>query len=377
MRFVHLSDLHLGKTVNEISMLDNGDQQYILDEIIGIVRTETPDGVIIAGDVYDRPVPPAEAVSLFDGFLTRLSECGAKVFVIGGNHDSAERIAFGRQFFAKSGIFLSPVYNGAVEPIAMEDSFGTVNVYMLPFIRPAHVRHIFPDESAETYTQAVGNAIAHMNVDVSRRNILVTHQFVTGSERSDSETVSVGGADNVDVDVFKPFDYVALGHIHKPQSVSRETVRYSGSPLKYSFSETGHEKSAAVVDIAEKGSVSVRTVPLKPLREMRVITGSFEDLKNYGSYKDDYIKAVLTDEYVIPEAFGILSENFPYLMKLEYERKSAYVPDTEAAAALPDKSGTEYFSELFMKIHGRPLNDDEMQAAADIFRLLAEERGYD
>ena len=228
MKLLHLSDLHLGKRVKDFSMLE--DQQYILAEILRIAGEEAPDAVLIAGDVYDKSVPPAEAVELFDDFLVRLSRLNTQVFVISGNHDSPERVAFGGRLMDSSGIHLSPVYSGQVQPLSLTDPFGTVDFYMLPFLKPAHVRRFFPDSEISSYTDALRTAIGQMPVDPSRRNVLITHQFVTGAQRSDSEDISVGGTDNVDASVFDAFDYVALGHIHGPQHVGRETVRYCGTP---------------------------------------------------------------------------------------------------------------------------------------------------
>ena len=256
MKLIHLSDLHLGKRVNEFSMIE--DQEYILREILGIVREEEPDGVLIAGDIYDKSVPSVEAVELFDDFLKRLARQKTPVFIISGNHDSPERLAFAAELIEPSGIYIAPAYNGKVAPVSLSDAHGEVHIYMLPFIKPVHVRRIFPEDKVESYTDAVRAAIAHMNVAESERNILMTHQFVTGAARSDSEDICVGGSDNVDASVFQVFDYVALGHIHGPQNAGGEKARYCGSPLKYSFSEAGHRKSVTVVEMEEKGQVKVR-----------------------------------------------------------------------------------------------------------------------
>ena len=248
MKLIHLSDLHLGKRLNEYSMLE--DQEYILREIVRIVKDEMPDAVIIAGDIYDKSVPPAEAVQLFDEFLFKLSECRTEVFVISGNHDSPERIAFGSRIMDSGGIHMSPVYDGKVFPFSMKDEYGTVNIYMLPFIKPAHVRRFCDEECREkiiTYTDAMRHAVSGMNINSADRNILITHQFVTGAARSESEEISVGGTDNVDADVFDVFDYVALGHIHSPQNCGSERIRYCGTPLKYSFSEAKNTKSVTVI----------------------------------------------------------------------------------------------------------------------------------
>ena len=250
MKFIHLSDLHIGKRVNEYSMLE--DQEYILNQIIAIIDEQKPDGVIIAGDVYDKSVPSAEAVALFDDFLFELSKRNLYVFVISGNHDSPERIAFGGRLMEASRIYMSPVYDGTVSPVTLEDEYGKINVWMLPFVKPVHIRKFNEDAEISTYTDAMRIAIGNLNIDSNERNIMITHQFVTGAERTESEEISVGGTDNVDISVFENFDYTALGHIHRPQNCKSEKVRYSGTPLKYSFSESKDNKSVTIVELKEK-----------------------------------------------------------------------------------------------------------------------------
>jgi exonuclease SbcD len=275
MKLIHLSDLHLGKRLNDYSLIE--DQEYILLKIINIIDEVKPDGVILAGDIYDKSIPPAEAVELFDSFLTKLSQRDLHVYVISGNHDSPERIAFGSRLMDKSGIHLSRVYDGNVEPYKLTDENGDAFIYLLPFIKPVHVRRFFEDE-VTSYTDAMRVAISHMNIDKNARNILVTHQFVTGATRSESEEMSVGGTDNVDVSVFDDFDYVALGHIHGPQNCSSNRVRYCGTPLKYSFSEANDQKSVTVVELGKKGELSVETIPLVPKRDMVELKGKYNDL---------------------------------------------------------------------------------------------------
>lgn len=360
MKFIHLSDLHLGKRLNEFSMLE--DQAYILDRIMGIVEEERPDAVILAGDIYDKSVPPAEAVQLFDDFLYRLARRRLQVFVLSGNHDSPERIAFGGRLMDRSGIHMSPVYDGSVTPVELEDGHGKLYVYLLPFIKPAHVRHRYEDEPIENYTDAVRVAIGHMNVDRAERNVLVTHQFVTGAERSDSETVSVGGSDNVDVTVFDDFDYVALGHIHGPQHIGRETVRYCGTPLKYSFSETGHVKSVTVVEMEEKGNVNVRTVPLIPLRDMRELRGTYMELTDRQTYintaTEDYLHIILTDEEDVYDAVGRLRAIYPNLMKLDYDNtRTRSTAQLSRIEDLERKSPLELFEEFYRKQNGKEMSE--------------------
>jgi exonuclease SbcD len=339
LKLIHLSDLHLGIRVNEFSMTE--DQKYILGRIAEITEEEKPDAVIIAGDIYDKTVPPAEAVQLFDDFLFRLSLSVSCVFVISGNHDSPERIAFGSRLIDKSGIYLSPVYDGKVTPVSLKDEYGTVNFFMLPFVRPSSVRRFFPDENTETYTEAVRTAVSHMDIPAGDRNILITHQFVTGSVRSDSEDISVGGTDNVDATVFEAFDYTALGHIHGPQNVGKETVRYCGTPLKYSFSEAGQEKSVTVAELKEKGNISIRTVPLLPLHDMREIRGTYMELMQKKTYEntrtDDYLRVILTDEEDVPDAVMKLRTVYPNIMRLDYDNTRTRTVDVSEGTAYTEK----------------------------------------
>lgn len=342
MKLMHLSDLHLGKRVNEFSMIE--DQKYILGQILEVADSVRPDGVIIAGDIYDKPVPSAEAVQLFDEFLCQLASRSLQVFVISGNHDSAERIAFGAKLMDSSGIHLSHVYDGRVKPVAVSDEHGPVNLWMLPFLKPAHVRRFYPEAEIESYTDALRVAIDHFGadgqgIDRTQRNVLITHQFVTGAGRSDSEEVSVGGSDNVDEAVFDAFDYVALGHIHRPQNMGglgnieagTSRIRYCGTPLKYSFSEAAHEKSVTIVELGEKAGdyadLNVWTVALKPIHDLREIRGTYLELtaRSYyesmdgGAGREDYLHITLTDEEDVADAIGKLRIIYPNLMKLDYD----------------------------------------------------------
>lgn len=437
MKFIHLADLHIGKRVNAFPMLE--DQRYILKQILTILREEQPDGgVILAGDIYDKAIPSAEAVELFDEFLTQLAALKLRVFIIAGNHDSPERIAFGNRLMDRSGIYLSPVYDGHVKCITCPDSAASVmlsvanavdphagtrpaasvaatasasgmspvDVYLLPFLKPANVRRFYPEEPIESYTDAMRVAIAHMDIDPTHRNLLVTHQFVTGASRSDSEDISVGGTDNVDASVFAPFDYVALGHLHGPQQVCFQpapeedaadqdanltassadrsespasaventtvgpVIRYAGTPLKYSFSEARHHKSVTVVEIGEKKAdgvvdVCIGTRELKPLHDMREIRGSYEELTlrtNYeGTATDDYIHATLTDEIEVPDAARHLQVIYPNLMKLDYDNARTRGQGSERLELeqLEEKSPLDLFSELFEKQNHKDMTEEQ------------------
>lgn len=438
MKLFHLSDLHLGKRVNEFSMLE--DQKYILAQILRRIDEERPDGVILAGDIYDKPVPPAEAVEVFDEFLFELSQRGLQAFIISGNHDSAERLAFGGRLMEGSGIHFAPVYDAKVAPLRLEDEFGAVDVFLLPFVKPAHVRRFCKAEAAapqsesvpekvetsniqnpyepeeslnhldlvaaseiKTYTDAIRAAIARMNIDPDHRNVLVTHQFVTGAMRSDSEEISlsVGGTDNVDAAVFSGFDYVALGHIHRSQNMSggvRQSeavddpdsaepttklplIRYCGTPLKYSFSEANHEKSITVVELGDKGDVDIRTIPLKPLRDMVELRGTYDELtaKSFydnTSYPADYVHITLTDEDDIPEAMGRLRVIYPYLMKLDYDnQRTRTSTEIQGASAMEEKTPGQLFAEFYEMQNNAPLSDEQKEFLDSMIQSIWEKEG--
>ena len=379
MRLAHISDLHLGKRVNEFSMLE--DQRYIVKQIESILEEEAADAVLIAGDVYDKPVPPGEAVRLFDGFLTALADRGIHVFVISGNHDSPERIAFGSRLMEKSRVYMAPVYDGHVSPIELRDAYGSVYVYMLPFVKPAVVKKCWPEEGIETYEDAVGCAVAHMKEEVfvpEARNVLVAHQLVIGASRCDSEEVSVGGLDQVSVGLFRDFDYTALGHIHGPQNAGGERIRYCGSPLKYSFSEAGHVKSVTIVDLEEKGNVRVRTRPLIPLHDMREIRGSYAEVVSRDFYRgtavDDYLHITLTDEEDILDAMGKLRAIYPNIMRLDYDNRR-----TREGGQLPEKvqrakSPLELLEELYALQNNQPMSGEQRELSARLIEELWEDR---
>ncbi len=364
MRFIHLSDLHIGKRVNEFSMLE--EQEYILGKILNIIDDENVDCVIIAGDVYDKSVPSAEAVQVFDKFLYNISKRNIKVFVISGNHDSAERIAFGSNIMDKSGVYMSPVYDGNIKSVKLQDKYGNINVFMIPFIKPAHVRRYFENKNIETYTDMMRAVIGTINTDFKERNIIITHQFVTGATRCESEEISVGGSDNIDADVFENFDYVALGHIHGPQYISRETIRYCGTPLKYSFSEIRHNKSVTVVDMNEKGNINIKKIPLTPKRDMREIRGNFEDITKKEYYekinKDDYMHIILTDENDVNDAIGKLRVVYPNIMKLDYDNKRTRSEFTlEALEDVKDRNPVDLFSEFYESQNGQTMSDEQRE----------------
>ncbi len=377
MKFIHLSDLHIGKRVNEYLMLE--DQEYILSQILDIIDANGIESVIIAGDIYDKSVPSAEAVELFDKFLTSLLKRQLPTFIISGNHDSPERIAFANQIMRDSKIYMSPVYNGKVEPIVLNDGFGELNVYMLPFIKPAHVRRYYPDTEINSYTDAIKIATDNMNVDTSKRNLIITHQFVTGADRTESEDISVGGSDNVDVSVFDAFDYVALGHIHRAQKCTRDTVRYSGTPLKYSFSEANDIKTVTLVDFKSKNDILLDFIELKPLRDLKEIKGKYDDIMQKSFYEDttyqsDYMHITLTDEEDIPNAVGKLHTVYKNLMKLDYDNKRTRINaalDTDFD--VETKSPLTLFAEFFALQNNNELSDEQKDYMQALIEQIWEE----
>ena len=365
MKFLHLADLHLGKRYNELSLID--DQKYILGEILEIAAKEQPDGVILAGDIYDKSVPSAEAVELFNDFLNGLVSLKTQVFIVSGNHDSPERVAFGESLMGLGGVHISPVYDGKIKCVTLSDNYGKVNVYLLPFIKPATVRRFFEGETIDSYTSAVRAAIGTAELDGSARNVLVAHQFVTGSQSSGSEEFSVGDIGNVDAGVFDGFDYVALGHVHGAQNVVGERVRYSGTPLVYSLSEAASKKSVTVVELKNKGDLKIREIPLKPMRGVVEIRGTYEQLTKRGYYEnttlpEDLVHVVLTDEEEVPDALGKLRIIYPFVMSLRYDNKR-----TQAQAQLqlddgvPARTPFELFSALYTAQNNAEMSGEQSE----------------
>lgn len=383
MRFLHTADLHIGKRVNEFSMLE--DQEYILRQILKTADKEQVEVVLIAGDVYDKQVPSAEAVRLFDWFLTQLNSRKLPVFVIGGNHDSVERLSFGAQIMEESGVYLTQSYDGKVVPVRLEDEYGPVNLWMLPFLKPAMVKRFFPEQDIVTYQDALETVIGNMELNREERNLLIAHQFVTGAVTGGSEDsveVFVGGVENVDASVFADFDYVALGHIHRAQSAGGEQIRYSGTPLKYSFSEIRHEKSVTIAELKEKGSLTVHQEPLKPLHDMREIRGSYEELvlrENYqGTDLEDYLHVILTDENDIPDVIGRLRSIYPNIMKLDYDnqrtRRNQELMKEEAAV---EQSPMELLGQFFLQQNNQEMSPEQTEYARTLMETIRKEEGVE
>ncbi|MDR0602724.1 MAG: exonuclease SbcCD subunit D [Bacteroidales bacterium] len=376
MKIIHLSDLHIGKRVNGFNMIE--DQDYILQKILTAIQAEKPDVLLIAGDVYDKDLPPREAVSLLDDFLTNVADCEVKIMLIGGNHDSAERLSFGSRLMEARGVYIEGGYRGKTAPILLEDTFGKVCFYLFPFIKPVNIKRFFPDDEINSYTDAVDVAIKNMEVDTSIRNVIVAHQFVTGGERSESEDISIGGTDNVNANVFDCFDYVALGHLHRPQSVEKAHIRYCGTPLKYSFSEANDKKSLTVIELKEKGNMNIREIPLVPLHDMREIKGKYKDLmykKNYENTQvEDYLHIILTDEEEEYNAFAKLKIIYPNIMQLDYDNRKTQRSNVVAMTKTISISPQELFHEFFTKQTGREMSDEQKQFVADLVEEIWEDK---
>ncbi len=377
MKFFHISDLHLGKRVNEFSMIDN--QSDILQKIVVLAKEHKPDAVLIAGDVYDKSTPIIEAVQLLDRFLVWLNELKIAVFMVSGNHDSVERVAFGADLLRHSNVHIVQSYKGKTTPVMLRDDFGDVCIWMLPHLKPSLVRGFFPEKSIDTYSSAVAAAISNIDISIAQRNVLITHQFITGAEISEgSEEISVGGSENVDGALFNAFDYVALGHIHKPQWIGRETMRYCGTPLKYSFSEIAQQKSVTVVEMKRKGEVIIEELPLTPYREMLEIRGTYDEIMNRSFYRNietdkDYIHIVLTNEHDEPDALAKLRNVYKNIISFRYDNKRTQSSATfESVSDLNKKAPAELFGELFTIQNGQPMSGQQEEYVRSLFAEIWE-----
>lgn len=359
-----------------------GEQEHILDCICRIVQSSAPDAVLIAGDIYDKAIPSADAVMLFDDFLVRLSSGAPHIFIISGNHDSAERNAFGARLLDDKGIHISPVYDGNINPVTISDEWGPVDIFMLPYLKPPTVRHILPEEEkgdADSYNAAISKAVGLIDIDKSRRNIIVTHQFVTGSDRCDSEDINIGGLDNVDASVFDDFDYVALGHLHRPQNCGKEHIRYCGSPLKYSFSEVQDKKSVTIAELGPKGSLEVNVIPLIPLHDWHDLRGTYAEVASHGfysgtPYQEDFVRITLTDEEDIPDAAAKLRSIYHNLMEIRYDNRRTRAGHSviDGASDSVTKSPLELFSELYRKQNGDDMTDEQKQYVESLITQILE-----
>lgn len=372
MKFIHMADLHLGKHIDQFSLLE--DQKYIFNQIFEIIKNEKPQALLMSGDIYDKPIPPVEAIGILDAFLSKLAREKIPVLIISGNHDSPDRLSFGSTLMKSSQIYISQVYDGNIQQITLEDEEGPVHFYLLPYIKPSSVRQIFPEEKVNTFNDAVKLALSKIQINKEERNVLLAHQFVTGAQTCESEELFVGGSENVDASLFDDFDYVALGHIHGPQKVGRESIRYCGTPLKYSFSEVNHKKGLGLVELGKKGEFKYTSLPLKPLHEMRKIRGSFEEImygpESKSANKDDYLHITLTDEMDIPEGFGKLSSVYKNLVGLAYDNsRTRSSQDMTLLENMKTIKPLELFQEFFKKQNDKELS----QAQKEFMEKLIED----
>ena len=379
MKILHLADLHIGKIIFEQSLLE--DQEYMLNKIIEKIKAENIDAILIAGDVYDRSIPQADAIDLLDRFLNILiKELKKKVFIIAGNHDSKERLGFGNKIFENEGLFISSKYEGKIKKVELQDEYGKLNIYMLPFIKPIEVKKYFDDESL-SYNETIKKIIEKENINEAERNIILTHQFVTAIgeevERTESEVLTLGGTDNVDISNYNKFDYVAIGHVHRPQRIGRDTARYAGTMLKYSFSEVNHKKTMPIIDFKEKGNIDIKLVELKPLRDMREIKGPIEKLiENYEEENaNDYIRAIITNEEPVYDAIGQLRRIYPNVLKLEVQNSkilSNIEFKTENLQKVKSKSEVELFNEFYKFQNNIELNVEQKNLIQEVVKEIKE-----
>ena len=364
MILAHISDLHLGKSLHNFSLIE--DQDYILDQIAGILVEKKVDVLIIAGDVYDKNVAPEAGIRVLRKFLGRLVEAKIKVMIISGNHDSAERLTFGGEFMTEKGIYFSKVYDGMIEPITFTDSFGPVNFYLLPFIKPSTVQHYFEDEEIDSWDAAVRCAVKHMNINTSERNIIIAHQNIMSAERCESEEIYIGGQDAVSDEIFKDFDYTALGHIHRQQKIGKYNVMFSGTPLKYSTSEFDHKKVMPLISLGEKGRVDIDLIDLLPKRDLRKITGRLDDIMSMAAKDpnnhEDFIDITLTDENEVMDAISTLRSVYPNVLKISYENMATRAAEEiEKLGKLDKQNPQEIFEKFFNSRRGREMTAEEKE----------------
>lgn len=379
MKFLHLGDLHLGKALSNFDLIE--DQRYILDQILHIAEKEAVDGVLIAGDVYDKSVPSEAAMRLLDDFLIKLAQKKRKVFMVSGNHDSDDRLNFGSALFVLNEIYISAVFDGTLHKQSFADQDTQIDIYMLPFVKASQVRRYYPDEAIENYEDAVRTIIRNTPIDKNKKNLLVAHQFVSGKGAdpafAGSESIgtqSVGMVEKIGYDCFEGFDYVALGHIHSPQRVGRDEIRYAGSPLKYSLSEVNNEKSVPLITVSAEERVKIELVPLKPMRDMRHIKGTIKELLDKKNVKapEDFIYATLTEEDIINDAMGIFQQIYPNTVRIDYDNShTREIEQVDISRIAENRSFPELIGDFYRLMYGCEITEEEM----DVMRTAAREAG--
>lgn len=376
MKFIHLGDLHIGKSLGDFDLLE--DQKYMLDQIIKLAKKQNVDGVFLAGDIYDRAIPSEGAVRILDYFLRELSANKIKTFMISGNHDSDDRLNFGSSFFEANEIYISAKYDGTLKKYTLTDEHGDLNIYLLPFVKASYVRYFYPEEQIDTYEQAVRTVLKHAKIDTTQRNIIVAHQFVIGKSEmpvlggsEGSSAQNVGLVEQVGNDCFEEFDYVALGHIHSSQKIGREEVRYSGSLLKYSLKEANANKSIPLITLGKKGKVDIELIQIKPMRDVRHIKGPMKQLLKKENLVDldDYIYATLTDEEIINDAMGIFQQYYPNTVKIDYDNShTREIENYDISTIIEEKSFEELISDFYGLIYQSEMSEEEMKFMQEVAR---------
>lgn len=378
MKIMHLGDLHIGKSLGDFDLYE--DQRYILEQILNLIKKKSVDVLLIAGDVYDKAIPGEKSVQLLDYFLKRLVETGIKTYMISGNHDSDERLNFGSSLFESNNIYINSKFNGILKKYSLYDEFGELNIYLLPFVKASQVQHFFPEEKIDSYDMAVRTIIKHSDFDVGKRNILVAHQFVAGKddpEIAGSEGLSVhnvGMVEKIGYGSLAEFDYVALGHIHSPQSVGLKHIRYSGSPLKYSLSEVNNNKSVPIITFKDKGEILVEFAPLLPMRDIRHLRGNIKNLldKKNISMENDFIYATLTDEDIVNDAMGIFREYYPNTVKIDYDNShTKEIENVDITRITQNKTFDELIKDFYMQMYSCDMGEEELE----IMKWAAKEAG--
>lgn len=379
MKLMHVGDLHLGKSLGDFDLTE--DQEYLLDQLLDIVEKQSVDAVLIAGDVYDKAIPSEAATRMLDYLLSNLAKRNIYVYMVSGNHDSDERLNYGSNLFETNHIFISTKYDGNLYKQTLKIGKDEADIYLLPFVKASQVRHFLPDAKIESYDDAVRAILDKADIDESRNNVLVAHQFVMGKsedpELSGSEslgTQSVGTVEKIGYDCFDQFDYVALGHIHSPQQVGRKEVRYSGSPLKYSLSEVNNEKSVSLITISGKGKVGIELIPIKPMRNMRHLKGKIKDLLDKASVTapEDFIYATLTDEEIVSDAMGIFQQVYPNTVKIDYDNShTREIEQVDISKIAENRSFAELISDFYRQMYSCEISEEEM----DVMRTVAREAG--
>lgn len=378
MKIMHLGDLHIGKSLGDFDLYE--DQRYILEQILNLIKEKSVDVLLIAGDVYDKAIPGEKSVQLLDYFLKRLVETGIKTYIISGNHDSDERLNFGSSLFESNNIYINSKFNKILKRYSLHDEFGELNIYLLPFVKASQVQHFFPEEKIDSYDMAVRTIIKHSDFDVGKRNILVAHQFVAGKddpEIAGSEGLSVhnvGMVEKIGYGSLAEFDYVALGHIHSPQSVGLKHIRYSGSPLKYSLSEVNNNKSVPIITFKDKGEILVEFAPLLPMRDIRHLRGNIKNLldKKNISMENDFIYATLTDEDIVNDAMGIFREYYPNTVKIDYDNShTKEIENVDITRITQNKTFDELIKDFYMQMYSCDMGEEELE----IMKWAAKEAG--